>query len=473
MLYLLILIPFLFGAVLFFVNDKKTAKNLSFVFSVVVFLIAVWQLIPSGVIHTEAEWLPMLRAKFSFSADGMAKMLCLLTAFSMPLILAGTYNNNYKRAGTFYALMFLTQAGLLGVFLAADVLLFYFFWELALIPAYFLASIWGGEKRIQAAFKFFIYTFVGSLLMLAGIIYLYQKMPVQSFALQDFYHLKLSAREQNIGFWLFFVAFAIKMPVFPLHTWQPLAYQQSPTAFTMVLSALMVKMGIYATIRYVLPIFPTAVDHFQNLIMWVAIVGILYASLIAVTQDDLKKLVAYSSIAHIGLMAAAIFTHNSTALDGVMIQMFNHGINVIGLWIVVNFIEQQFGTRKISELSGLAQKAPTLAILLMVLALANVALPLTNTFIGEFLMFNGLFKHSIWMAVVACLSIIFVAIYTFNMIQSIFYGKENTLTRNAYDSNIYITSALICIAILIIILGIFPELLLNLTQDTVVNLTLK
>ena len=473
MLYLLILVPILFGVGLFFVKERDTARTLSLLLSVVVFLLTAWQLSPSGTLHYEAQWLPMLGAKFSFAADGMAKMLTMLTALSLPLIFAGTYNNNYKRAGSFYALMFLTQAGMLGVFLAADVLLFYFFWELALIPAYFLASIWGGEKRIQASFKFFVYTFAGSLLMLVGIIYLYQKTPDNSFALSSFYNLSLSLKEQNIAFWLFFLAFAIKMPVFPLHTWQPFAYQQSPTALTMLLSGIMVKMGIYATIRFVLPVFPEAVAHFQNFIMWTAIVGVLYASLIAIRQNDLKKLVAYSSIAHIGIMAAAIFANKEVALDGVMLQMFNHGINVIGLWIVINVIEQQFGTRKISDLSGLAQKAPTLAILLTVMVLANVSLPITNSFVGEFLMFNGIFRHSIWMGFIVCLSIILVAVYSLNLIQNVFYCKTNSLTANANDIHTGAKSALVCIAIFILLLGIYPQPLLNLTTDTVTALMAK
>lgn len=473
MLYLLILVPILFGIGLFFVKDRNTAKTLSLVFSVIVFLLAAWQLSPSGTVYNEAEWLPMFGAKFSFMADGMAKMLSILATFSLPLILAGSYNNNYKKAGSFYGLLFLIQAGMLGVFLAADVLLFYFFWEIALIPAYFVSSIWGGEKRIQASFKFFVYTFLGSLLMLVGLIYLYQKTPDGSFALSSFYNLNLSVAEQNIAFWLFFIAFAIKMPVFPLHTWQPVAYQQSPTALTMVLSGIMVKMGIYATFRYILPVFPDSVVRFQNLIMWIAIVGVLYASLIAIRQNDLKKLIAYSSIAHIGIMAAAIFANKDVALNGVMLQMFNHGINVIGLWIVVNTIEQQFGTRKIKDLSGLAQKAPTLAILATVMALANVSLPLTNAFIGEFLMFNGIFRHNIWMGVVVCLSIILVAVYTLNMIQQIFFGKTNTLTEPAHDSHSGANAALICIAIFILLLGVYPQPLLNLTADTVAALTAK
>ena len=249
---------------------------------------------------------------------------------------------------------------MLGVFLSMDALLFYFFWELALIPAYFLCSIWGGEKRITVTFKFFVYTFVGSLLMLVSILFIYFKTPDHSFAMQSFYHAKLSASQAQWMFWLFFIALAIKMPVFPFHTWQPDTYEQAPTAVTMLLSGVMVKMGVFAVIRWLLPIFPQASQNNSSIIITLSVIGMLYASLIAIRQDDIKRLIAYSSIAHIGLMCAAMFANQQVGMQGVIIQMFNHGINIIGLWIVADAIEKQLGTRKFSELGGLAQKAPTL-----------------------------------------------------------------------------------------------------------------
>ncbi len=464
---LLIVVPLVTGLISFFIKDDKTVKGWALISAVVTFAIALAGAASSDKLLFDTTWLPLLGSRFSLQLDGMAKMLTLLTGVSFPLVFASVNSNKYPRSFSFYALMLLTQAGLMGVFLAADVLLFYFFWELALIPVYFLCSQWGGEKRIQVTFKFFIYTFLGSLLMLVGILYLYYKTPEHSFAIKDFYALKLTAKEQGFAFWLFFVAFAIKMPIFPFHTWQPDTYEQSPTAVTMILSGVMVKMGLYAVIRWILPIFPTAVEKFSHLVILLSVIGMLYASLIAIRQNDIKRMIAYSSIAHIGLMSAAIFANQQIGLQGVMVQMFNHGVNVIGLWIVTDAIEQQLGTRKFSELGGLAQKAQGLAILFVVMALANVALPLTNAFIGEFLMFNGLFKYNIWMAVIALISIILAAVYTLNAVQKIFYGETNALTEKAYDSGLNVKLSLVVITIVVIILGVYPEPILRLTNDTV------
>ena len=257
------------------------------------------------------------------------------------------------------------------------------------------------------------------------------------------------------------------MPVFPFHTWQPDAYEQSPTATTMVMSGIMVKMGIFAVIRWLIPIFPGATVHFANLIIILSVTGMIYASLIAIRQDDIKRLIAYSSIAHIGLMCAAIFTQNKTGLEGVMIQMFNHGVNVIGLWIIADVIEQRLGTRKFSELGGLAQKAPAMAILLVVMCLANIALPLTNAFVGEFLMFNGLFQYNVWIAAAAGISIILAAVYTLNMIQKILYGNTVTITAEAKEISGNVQLVLIILAVMVIIMGVYPQPMIDLTKDTV------
>ena len=468
MIVLLILIPVIAGIISFSLKSGKTARTLSLVASLLTFLAALGLVLTTkGTVSLDKDWLPQIGSSFSLSMDGMAKMLCLLNAVALPLILSTTGSEKYSSRPNFFGLLLLTQAGMMGVFLAADVLLFYFFWELALIPIYFLCSQYGNEKRIQASFKFFIYTFLGSLFLLIGIIYLYLKTPDHSFALDSFYHLSLTKSEQNVGFWLFFVAFAIKMPVFPLHTWQPDAYEQAPSAGTMVLSAVMVKMGLYAAIRYVLPIFPEAVLHFNHIIIVFAVIGLLYASFIAIKQDDLKRLIAYSSIAHIGLMCAAVFSLQQVGMEGVMVQMFNHGVNVLGLWIVASAIEQQTGTRKLSQMGGLATKAPALAILFMIMALANVSLPLTNSFIGEFLMFNGLFRYNAWIGAIACISIILVAIYTLWAMQKMFYGEVSEYTKSAVEAPKNTQYALIVITIVIIILGVYPQPLLDLTKDTV------
>lgn len=466
---LLLLIPLVSGLIAFFLKGANTAKNGALISSVITLVVSLVGVYSNGAdqLFYNGLWLPQLGSSFAIGMDGMGKMLCLLTAISFPLVIAATYNNQYSNAKQFYGLLLLMQAGLMGVFLSMDCLLFYFFWELALIPAYFLCSLWGGEKRIAVTFKFFIYTFIGSLLMLVGILYLYFHNPDHSFALGSFYKIKLSSGDENFIFWLFFIAFAIKMPVFPFHTWQPDTYEQAPTAVTMILSGVMVKMGLFGVVRWLLPVFPHASMAFSNIIIGLSVIGMLYASLIAIKQDDIKRLIAYSSIAHIGLMCAVLFANQQTGMQGVMIQMFNHGVNVIGLWIVADAIEQQLGTRKFSELGGLAQKAPSLAILLVVMALANIALPLTNAFVGEFLMFNGLFAYNMWMAAIAGISIILAAVYTLNMVQKVFYGNTVALTENAKDSSFNINIILVVLVVVVIVLGVYPEPMMRLTQDTV------
>lgn len=418
------------------------------------------------------DWMQTLGSSFSVKMDGMGLILCLLNAVAFPIIFISTWGTQYKNSPRFFALMLLTQAGMMGVFLAMDALLFYFFWELALIPAYFLCSQWGGERRIQVTFKFFVYTFLGSLLMLLGLLYIYFQTPERSFDIEAFYNAKnvLSANQQSWLFWLLFIAFAIKMPIFPFHTWQPDTYEQSNTATTMVLSGVMVKMGVFALLRWLLPVLPFASWSWGDTISRLAIVGMLYASLVAIRQNDLKRLVAYSSIAHIGLMCLAIFAESKSGMQGVMIQMFNHGVNIIGLWIIIEMIERQYGTRKISELGGIAHKAPILAIFVVVIALANIALPLTNGFIGEFLMFNGIFnstvtKYNVLFTVLAGLTIIFAAIYTLNMIRKVFYGEQSALTSTPLKLGWYEITGLGAIVLIVLAMGIYPQAMLNLTND--------
>ncbi|MEO6674641.1 MAG: NADH-quinone oxidoreductase subunit M, partial [Ginsengibacter sp.] len=313
--------------------------------------------------------------------------------------------------------------------------------------------------------------FAGSLLMLTGIIYVYLQTSFgtsgHSFSLLAFYSSGIAVKDQSWLFWLFFIAFAIKMPVFPFHTWQPDTYEQSPAAVTMVLSGIMVKMGVFAVIRWVLPVFPLAVLKFDNIVIGLSVTGMIYASCIAIVQNDLKRLVAYSSIAHIGLMCAAIFAQNTTGLQGVMIQMLNHGINIIGLWIVVDIIEKHTGIRKLSELGGLALHTPLLAIFFVIIALANIALPLTNAFVGEFAMFSGLYEFNPWYAAVAGLSIILAAVYTLNMVQKVFYGRDNIFTKVVSQVSAKQKIVLTIIVVFIFIFGIYPRPVFTLTADTV------
>lgn len=471
----LILIPLLSGVGAFFLkkgNNAKTWALVSAIITLAVSLLGLTVMNHADNLAFKTDWLPGLGSTFSIRLDGMGQLLCLLTAISFPLIFITTWYHQYKSANNFFALMLLSQAGLMGVFLAMDALVFYFFWELALVPVYFLCSMWGGEKRIAATFKFFIYTFIGSVLMLVGLIYLQSHTPDKSFDINSFYAIVLNNKSQNWVFWLIFVAFAIKIPVFPFHSWQPDTYEQSPTAVTMVLSGVMVKMGVFALIRWLLPVLPfSSFAYGEKMITMWAIVGMIYASLLAWRQDDMKRLVAYSSIAHLGLMVIAVFSESEIGMQGVMIQMFNHGINIIGLWVIVEILEQKYGTRKLSELGGLAQKAPAMAMLFVIIALANIALPLTNAFVGEFMMFTGVFTSAIsqyeYLTVPAAgICIILGAIYTLRMVQKVIYGNTNTLTETGTDIRFNEKLVLGIIVILIIVAGVYPQPFLNLTKDT-------
>ena len=465
-------IPFIAAIILLFVKPNEKANYIAIASTGITLALAL-NIAFNGAANFDASWIPSINARFVLTADGLSKILLLLTGISFPAIFIATSKNEIKNRAQFLSLMLFTQTGLLGVFLAGDALLFYFFWELALIPVYFLCSIWGGEKRVAVTFKFFIYTFLGSLFMLIGIILVYTHTADQSFAIQSFKEASLSGGQQLTAFALFFTAFAIKMPIFPLHTWQPDAYEQSPTAVTMVLSAVMVKMGLYGVMRWLMPLFPDAFAAHSNFVVILSVIGILYASFIAIRQDDMKRLIAYSSIAHIGLMSAALFANNEIGAQGVLIQLFSHGVNVLGLWIIADIIEQQTGTRSLKEMGGLAKQNPTLAILLVGFAFANIALPLTNAFIGEFLMFNSLFQFKPWIAAAAGVSVVLAAIYTLNMVQKCAYGELSEKMSKMQAPNMPAQFVLIVLLIVVIISGVYPAPLFDLTADTLQQLFIK
>ncbi len=476
---LLIVVPLIAGLVSFFIKDNRSVRSwalFSSLATLAVSLIGLCVLKDSKYLAAQYEWMGSLNSSFSVKLDGLGQVLCLLNAVAFPAIIIATWKSDYPKPNRFFALMLLMQAGMMGVFLAMDALVFYFFWELALIPAYFLCSQWGGPKRIQVTFKFFIYTFVGSLLMLVGILYIYFHTPEKSFDISSFYHNSLNNKEQDWIFWLLFIAFAIKMPIFPFHTWQPDTYEQSPTAVTMVLSGVMVKMGVFGLLRWLLPVIPDASWRWGDTVSTMAVVGMVYASLIAIRQDDIKRLVAYSSIAHIGLMCVTIFSLNPIGMQGVMIQLFNHGINIIGLWIAAELIERQFGTRKLSELGGLAQTAPSLALFFVIIALANIALPLTNAFVGEFLMFTGIFTsaathYNVWLTVFAGICIILAAVYTLNLIRKVFYGNPSPVVATGKDIGLNEKFVLGAIVVLIFWMGVYSQPFLKITENVSADIT--
>jgi len=466
-LILLILIPLLAG-ILSFIIKGEGARMLALISSMATLVVSA---LVSGAGFSGNEsfsipWIPAVGTQFSLLADGMSSMLCLLTGIVVLVVFLVNTNKEVEKPGAFYGFMLLSQAGLMGVFLASDALLFYVFWELALIPVYFLCSRWGGEKRIAVTFKFFVYTFAGSLMMLAGLIFLSQQTHgLPSYAWSDITRAgaSLPPFTQQWLFWLLFVAFAIKMPIFPFHTWQPDTYEQSPTPVTIILSALMVKMGMYAVLRWLLPTVPAGVAFWSDTVIILSVIGIVYASCIAMVQTDIKRLVAYSSIAHMGLMCAVAFTHSAIGMHGIMVQMFNHGISITGMWVVISMIENRWGTRDMTKLGGMASSAPKMAIAFVLVSLASIALPLTNGFIGEFMLFNGLFSGHMGMMVIAGTGIILGAVYTLNMIQKTTYGDKVSMVI-ARDMSVNELAGMAIIISLVLFLGVYPKPLLDLTS---------
>ncbi|TCD02825.1 complex I subunit 4 family protein [Pedobacter psychroterrae] len=415
-------------------------------------------------------WIQDLGISFHAGIDGISIITVILTNVLIPLIILTGYKHEYKNGNALFALILFMQSGLLIVFTALDAFLFYIGWEAALIPIYFICAVWGGKDRIKVNMKFFVYTIAGSLFMLVGIIYLYLQNPAHNFDIQAFYNLNLDGAQQGWVFWAFFIAFAIKMPVFPFHTWQPSTYTEAPAVGTMLLSGIMLKMGIYGVIRWLLPIAPAGLQQWGYIVIILSVIGIIYASLIAFTQKDAKRLVAYSSIAHVGLISAGIFALNTQGMQGAMIQMLSHGINVVGLFFVLDIISSRLKTNRISELGGIAKQAPILAITALIIVLGTVALPGTNGFIGEFLLLMGVYQYNIWIAAFAGLTIIFGAVYMLRMYQNVMLGKTNDLTIGFADIAGTEKVVLYTICALIIALGVYPKPILQLSEASVQHL---
>jgi NADH-quinone oxidoreductase subunit M len=473
LLLLLIFLP-LVGALAaaFSGNAAKHVALASSIVSLAFALITVCNFIPDASMQfvVNQPWIQELGINFHIGIDGISIVTVLLTNVLTPLIILAGYQHNYKSPNAFFALILFMQSGLLLVFTALDAFLFYIGWEAALIPIYFICAVWGGKDRIKVNMKFFVYTIAGSLFMLLGIIYLYLQNPAKNFDIQAFYNLNLDSAHQAWIFWAFFVAFAIKMPIFPFHTWQPNTYTEAPAIGTMLLSGIMLKMGIYGVIRWLLPVVPLGVQEWGHTAIILSVIGIVYASLIAFTQKNAKKLVAYSSIAHVGLISAGIFALNQQAMQGAMVQMLSHGINVVGLFFVLDIIFSRLKTNKISELGGIAKQAPQLAIVALIIVLGTVALPGTNGFIGEFLLLVGVYQYNVWIAVFAGLTIIFGAVYMLRMYQNIMLGKTNDLTVNFTDIKGSEKVVLYTVCALVILLGVYPKPVLQLSEASVQHL---
>ncbi|SEM01675.1 NADH dehydrogenase subunit M [bacterium A37T11] len=472
-LFILIFIPVVGALVLALTGKSASAKTLALLFpllSLAYSLSFLFHFVPDASMQFEQQvpWISSLGIQFHVGIDGISLPLVLLTNVLVPLIILASYGRKYK--GDFYALVLFMQAGLLLVFTALDAFVFYVGWEAALIPIYFICALWGGENRIRVTIKFFIYTFFGSLLMLIAIIYLHLQVPGHSYELRSFYQLALDAPTQGWIFWAFFIAFAIKIPIFPFHTWQPDTYTEAPSAGTMLLAGIMLKMGLYGLIRWLIPIAPLGVAAYGQLAIILAVIGLVYASIIAFKQQHIKRVVAYSSIAHVGLMAAGIFAWNVQGLQGAVIQMVNHGISVVGLFFVLDIIAQRLGTHDIKLTGGLAKPAPKLAAVFLIIVMGAIGLPLTNGFVGEFLLLVGIYNYGLWYAVFAGLTLILGAVYMLRLYQKTMLGE--TPEQNARFKDIAGTEVLVLgiIVLLVVGIGVYPKPLLHLSEAAVSQL---
>jgi NADH-quinone oxidoreductase subunit M len=416
-----------------------------------------------------SQWINQPNISFALQADGLSIAMILLTLALAPIIIFSSFGNVYKNAKAFYSLILFMVFAMAGTFLASDGLLYYIFWELALIPIYFIALIWGNgdaEERKKAMVKFFIYTLAGSLFMLVGFVYLYQQ--AGSFLLEDLYNLNLSATEQLWIFLAFFLAYAIKIPLIPFHTWQANVYQKAPTVGTMLLSGIMLKMGLYSIIRWQLPLAPLAAEEYKYIFISLGIAGVIYGSIVALRQKDLKKLLAYSSLAHVGLIAAGTYSLTIDGLRGAVLQMIAHGFVVVGLFFISEIIFRRYETRTIAEMGGIRSQSPKFASMFLLLVLASVSLPTTFNFVGEFTVLYGLSQINIWFALLGGTTIILGAYYMLKMYQQVMLGETNT--KAFIDVTFQEGLALVIILAVLFFFGMYPKPITDLITPSLENI---
>ena len=463
-----ILLLLLAGALITYFSGDKLASKVALVFSlgslaVTLNLLAVFT--QGGNVSFMSSWIDMPKVALAFKADGLSLAMVLLTTALTPLIIFSSFGNKFNNSKNFYALVLFMAFAMTGTFLAADGLLYYIFWELALIPIYFIALIWGNgdtEERKKAVVKFFIYTLAGSLFMLTGFAYLYTK--ANSFLLEDLYKLELSATEQFYIFFAFFLAYAIKIPIIPFHTWQAKVYQKAPTVGTMLLSGIMLKMGLYSIIRWQLPIAPQAAKTYMPVLIGLSIAGVIYGSIVALRQKDLKKLLAYSSLAHVGLIAAGCYTLTLDGLSGAVLQMIAHGFVIVGLFFAAEIIYRRYETRTISEMGGIRAQTPRFTSMFMILVLASVALPGTFNFVGEFTVLYSLAQINIWFVILGGTTIILGGYYMLKMFQNTMLGETNTKNFTDVTTNEAIT--LIVIIGFLLFFGLYPKPIVELVTPS-------
>ncbi|HYO82321.1 MAG TPA: NADH-quinone oxidoreductase subunit M [Bryobacteraceae bacterium] len=384
---------------------------------------------------TDVQWISHPNIRYHVGIDGVSLWLIVLSTFLTPIAVLISWTYIGRRHREYYAFLLLLEFGVIGVFAALDLFLFYVFWEITLVPMYFLIGVWGHERRIYAAVKFFVYTMAGSVLMLAAIIWLYNRTGTFDYtALLGFLNsgrLALSPLESSLLFLAFFIAFAIKVPLFPLHTWLPDAHVEAPTAGSVMLASVMLKMGTYGILRFCLPLFPGAAREHAPWIVALAIIGIIYGALVALVQPNIKKLVAYSSVSHLGFVVLGMFSFNQLGLDGAVYQMLNHGISTGALFMLVGMMYERRHSLEIADYGGVATPAPWLATMFLITTFASIGLPTLNNFVGEFLILQGAAMVNFTWVVFAAVGVILSACYMLWMYQRVFLGRAPGMPENS------------------------------------------
>jgi len=425
----------------------------------------------------ELDWIPQWGIRYGLGVDGISLWLVLLTTLLTPVVFLASWNTIHKHPKAYVIAFLIMEAGTVGVFAATDLFLFYVFFELTLLPMYVIIGVWGGKNRIYAAVKFFLFTIAGSLLMLLGIIYLvfqhYHETQLISFTITDLYGTaaNLSSYTQALLFFAFALAFAIKVPLFPLHTWLPDAHVEAPTGGSIILAGVMLKMGTYGFLRFVLPFFPEATAKYAGVLIALSVIGIIYGALVAWVQPDMKKLVAYSSVSHLGFCVLGIFALNQTSIEGSILQMVNHGLSTGALFLLVGVVYERRHTRLLADYGGLAETMPVYAVCFVIAMLSSVGLPGLNGFVGEFLILSGSFQTHPTAAILSATGVILAAIYLLWLIQRVFYGPiTNEENRNVPEIAWNEIGALVPLFVFIVWIGVHPNTFLSRMSPSVQQL---
>ncbi len=452
------------------------ARRLALGFSVAIFLLSVplytrFDTATAAMQFGEhAVWVSAFNIHYSLGIDGISLPLILLTTLLTVVVVIAGWKVITERVAQYMAAFLIMEGLMIGVFAALDAVLFYLFWEAMLIPMFLIIGIWGGPNRIYATIKFFLYTLLGSLLMLVALLYLYNAAG-GSFSILDYHALKLALAPQVLLFLAFFAAFAVKVPMFPVHTWLPDAHVEAPTGGSVILAAIMLKMGGYGFIRFSLPITPDASIELAWLMITLSLIAVVYIALVALAQRDMKKLIAYSSISHMGFVTLGLFLFNAHGAEGAMIQMISHGFISGALFLCVGVLYDRLHSRMIATYGGIATPMPVFAGFVVLFALANAGLPATSGFVGEFLVILGAFRVNAWVAAIAALTLIFGAAYTLWMVKRVIYGAVASEQVAALaDVDVRETAFLSILAVLVLLVGVWPNPLLEVMHATIDNL---